>query len=153
MKPVRLLFFLPSLLFVYLYIHLLAASISLDKSTHADFKSETFIRGIGQAMNDPWLHHSALRFYFRKILKGNADKRIWANSEMFARVLWRQYQFPGTIEIMFVIAHAKNDYQEELHWAQRYSNVLPGNKHAQELMAHAVSGHAMGEPLKVEGHW
>jgi len=153
MKPLRLLFFLPSLFFAYLCIHLVTASTSLDKSMNASIKSETFIHGVGQAMDDPWLHHSALRFYFRKLLKEHANKRIWAGSDMFARTLWNQYQFAGTIEIMFTIAHAENNRQNELKWAKFYATILPDDKHAKALMAHAVFGHAMGEPLQVEGRW
>jgi len=153
MKALRLLFFLPSLLFIYLSIHLMTASITLAESVKADIQSDLFISGVAQAMDDPWLHHSALRFYFRKILAENVGKPIWANSDMFARTLWNQYQFTGTVEIMIVIAHAEDNPQEELYWATLYSKVLPENNHAQELMAHAISGHDLGEALNVEGRW
>jgi len=125
----------------------------LTESVKADIQSDVFITGVSQAMDDPWLHHSALRFYFRKILQENVGKAIWANSDMFARTLWNQYQFAGTIEIMIVIAHAQDNPQEELYWATLYSKVLPGSKHAQELMTHAISGHVLGNALNVEGRW
>jgi len=153
MKALRLLFFLPALLFIYLSIHLMTASTALNESVKANIQSDLFISGVSKAMNDPWLHHSALRFYFRRILTEHAAKPIWANSDMFARTLWNQYQFTGTIEIMIVIAHAEDNPQEELYWATLYANVLPKNKHAQELMAHAISGHRLGEALNVEGRW
>ena len=153
MKALRLLFFLPSLFFIYLSIHLITASTTLEESVKADIQSDLFINGVGQAMDDPWLHHSALRFYFRKLLKENVSKPIWANSDMFARTLWNQYQYVGTIEMMIVVAHAENNEQKERHWAELYITVLPNNRHAQALLEHALHGHALGKPLEVEGRW
>ncbi len=153
MKTLRLLFFLPSLFFIYLSVHLITASVTLTEAIKADIQSDLFINGVSQALNDPWLHHSALRFYFRKILAENASKPIWANSNMFARALWNQYQYVGTIEIMIVVAHAEDNPQEELYWATLYSKVLPRNKHAQALLEHALHSHALGKPLEIEGKW
>lgn len=149
----RLLFFFPAIFFVYLSIHLMTTSIDLNKAVGADIRSEAFIQGVSDGINNPWLRHSTLRFYFRKILHEHVNQRIWSNSDVFARTLWAQYQFPGTIEIMLVIAHSQNNQQEELRWAKLYAAVLPGDQHAKELLAHALVGHNLGKPLSIEGRW
>jgi len=149
----RLLFFLPSVIFACFWLHVVMGAVTMETAIDQDLASKEFIQGIGQAIDDPWLHHSALRLYFRKLRNINAGKRIWEGSYMFARTLWNQYQFVGTIEVMMVIAHAQNNVQEELHWAQLYSKVLPGDAHAAELMEHATEGHALGQRLRIDGQW
>jgi len=153
MKNSRFIYFIPSIVLLYSSFAFLDASVKLNNAIEQPLQSEQFIAGVGNAINQPWLQHSALRLYFKKLSYNHVNPLIWANSDLFARTLFEQYQYSGTIEIMLTVAHTENNPYKELYWANMYAQAMPNNQHAQALLYHAQIGHQNGLPLSLEGAW
>ncbi|MDX8413450.1 MAG: hypothetical protein R8J85_05125 [Mariprofundales bacterium] len=149
----RALFFLPALGLFWLWLHVVSGGLAIEEAIKHDFHSPQFIIPMNRAIDDPWLHHSALRRYFQKIGHDNTSPQIWSNSEWLAYALWNQYQFAGGVEIMLVIAHNQNMPQKALPWAKRYAVLFPDDPLGDEWIAHATIGHNRGTPLHVTGQW
>lgn len=147
---IKLLLFLPSLVFVCLWLHVVSASIDFKASLESEIHSDQFIYGVAKAFDDPWLHNLAMRLYFRKLLDIDAPQDIWSGSELFARSIWLEYQYAGALEILIIIAHSKNNLIEEKYLANIFQSAFPG-KYATRLSEHARIGHALGNPLPIRG--
>lgn len=149
----RLLFFIPAVFFGLFWLHVVNGGIAIEQAVQHDFHSPLFINPMNRAIDDPWLHHTALRRYFQKLERTPVSPQVWVNSEWLAYALWNQMQFAGGVEIMMVITHNQNMPQKELPWAQRYAAVFPDDPLGGEWLAHASHGHAKRLPLRVRGQW
>ncbi|MDQ6963557.1 MAG: hypothetical protein Q9M13_01405 [Mariprofundales bacterium] len=149
----RLLFFLPAVWFALLWLHVVNSGLAIEEAMKHDISTPQFIAPMNRAMDDPWLHNSALRRYFQKLQRSSVAPAIWSSSEWLAYALWSQYQFAGGIEIMMVIAHNQNMPQKELIWTKRYTAIFPNTRQGRGWMAHATAGHNRGEPLRITGRW
>ena len=149
----RLLLFLPAVGFALLWLHIVNGGLAIEQALQNDIRSTTFITTMNRAIDDPWLHNSALRRYFQKIRHDRSPRQVWSKSEWLAYALWNQYQFAGAMEIMIAIAHAQTLPQKALPWAKRYAAIFPNDPHAAALVAHASSGHSRGQPLVLAAPW
>jgi len=152
-RPARLLFLVPACVMALAWLHVVAGGASLQQAARAPMASEAFVRTVGQSMDDPWLHHSALRIYFHRLRLAQAPPAAWADSRLFAWRLWHEYQYAGTVEIMIAIQHAQNNRWGELRWASLYAAAMPLSPQGQQLLQHARVGHARHQPLRLVGSW
>ncbi len=153
-SPGRLLLFLPALGFAMLWWHVVQGGRAIERAMEMDIRSPEYIAIMNRSIDDPWLHHSALRRYFQKLGRTPTGSSVWSNSEWLAYALWNQYQFGGGIEIMMVIAHNQDMPSKELFWAKRYLAVFPGAVEGRDWVIHAESGHRRGLPLlRISGLW
>ena len=153
MRIKRLLWFLPSIAFALLWLHVVQGGLAIEQAVRHPIRSPQFITPMNRALDDPWLHNSALRRYFQKLERSAVPAVVWSRSEWLGYALWNQYQFAGGIEIMLVITHNQNMPQKELPWAARYAAIFPDDPLGAEWLAHARHGHREGLPLRVTGVW
>jgi len=153
MRISRLFFFLPALGFAWLWMHVVSGGLAMEKAMQHDFHSPQFITPMNYALDDPWLHNSALRRYFQKIAQSHTSPFIWSNSEWLAYALWNQYQSAGGVEIMLLIAHNQNMPQKELPWAKLYNTIFPNSAQGEQWIVHATKEHQQGLPLPITRQW
>ncbi len=143
--------YIPAIFFFITWLSLLTQGESIKEAVKYPLNKNVFIQNMGSAIDNPWSHNTALRIYFKKLMQDKASPRLWENSRPFANAIWQQYQYDGSIEIMFAIAHASNNNLDELYWATIYDK-LHGNRKL-PFLKHAQEGHAKGEILELSGQW
>jgi len=145
--------FFPAIFFFLVWLSLISAGSSMKEAINQPLNSDSFITTFGQAIDNPWTHNSAIRLYFKKLLKDEAAPRIWTASRPYGWALWHQYQYDGSVEIMMGIAHQSNNIWEERKWAERYATTHPGRARAGYYFQHVRYGHAQHKPLELLGQW
>ncbi|MDQ6951628.1 MAG: hypothetical protein Q9M26_08195 [Mariprofundales bacterium] len=147
MRNSRLLRFLPSIGFALLWLHVVTGGAAVENAMKQEIRSPVFITTMNYAIDDPWLHNSALRRYFQKLRHDNAPRQVWAKSEWLGYALWNQYQYTGAMEIMITIAQSQGLPQKAAPWVNRYATIFPNGPHSAALLEHITSDHQRGEPL------
>ncbi len=148
----RAAWFVPALAAVMVAAHEARAAAQMEQAFSAPLRSEKFIQGMARAIEDPWLHASALHALFVKLVHDHASARQWAAAEPFAWALWRTAQEPNYCMIFIIIAHAKDDVLAERRWAARYLRLRPGFAPALAAYHHAWHEHGKA-PLQVVRTW
>ncbi len=151
-QPLDYLWLLPAVSLGLFSAWQLRAAHDLDAAMRAPLHSKATLSAFGKAMDNPWLHATALHRLFVKLAADHASSAQWAAAEPFAWALWQTAQAPDDCMIFIAIEHAKQDVLAERRWAARYLRLRPGFAPALRAYRHAWH-RGPHPPLLLEPTW
>lgn len=143
---------LPALITSLICVEQVHAATRLNAAIQKPLQVPATITALAKAIDNPWLHATALHALFVKMYRDHVSATQWAASEPFAWALWQTAQRPDYCMIFVAIAHAKGDIFSERRWAKLYLRLKPGFRPAIRVYRHAMLEHGT-KPLLLERTW
>jgi len=85
-------------------------------------------------MDMPWQQKGAQILYFSRLAKERVSEDVWLNSEMYARSLWVNGQFPGALEALIKIAVIKNNRYDIDRFSSLYLAAYPNHPFSRTIL-------------------
>ncbi len=134
----------PAAVLLGFWLVVVGKGVALKQAEQSPITSARFVTTMGDAIDNPWTHVSALRLFFISLRRQGAPAAVWAGSQPYGWALWHQYQYAGGMEIMMMIAHGAGNRMEEKRWARRYAALESTDARAMRLVRDLDSPQAMG---------
>jgi len=146
-NPLRLvILFIPALLILYNWQFFITREYRMEQAADAPLTSETFIRSVSAAIDNPWTSRIAIEWYLgRLVYDGDARKLVL--SEQYAHRAWMMRQSALSLRYLILIAHLKNDIYAERRWIKVFLAAYPLHELNDGLKYHVKHGHVEGALL------
>ena len=118
--------YVPALFFLLLWIQFIDDQLAVEKVLFtSSIGSPAMLQGFYCAMDNPWQRKGANQLYIKRLVTKGAPQEVWLNSEIYARALWEQAQFPGLLEALIKIAVLKNSQYDIDRLTRLYLSAYP----------------------------
>lgn len=148
-SPAMLLMFVPGLLMLINWQVYVSREWRMASDFNLPESSETFVRDVGAAIDNPWTSRGALQWYIGFLVWKHDPERIVA-SENFIYRFWMLHEGTLSLRYLILLAHLKNDVYAERRWVTLFRAAYPEHKLSPYLKKHVDYGHAHGQVIDLD---